>query len=425
MMPHTRTAQLEHKRMSYFRFIYGIGVFTYSLFTLRYNFQYHITRFNDVLIPLWIAYATGPYLLLKISKNFTISSVYLITLSLLCLSFLLYTAGGVEAPGIFWLAASPLLTGILLGLPGVIGGYLFISAIVALFWYLHSLGIGPNIVAEQNIYAQEKLINLLIFIFFSSFIAHHFFERERNYTKQLQEHNLDIDNLLRVLLHDIANTLSSMTYNLMRAKEDHTHASSNELDKIQRAVDDISDLLAQVRHLKSIKDGKASLPLQPISLSFVLSEVYESSEGAALQKGIKLAMDISRDRMQIMGERTILANTVLLNLMTNAIKFSHPGDRVDVRAYTNEEYAFIEIEDYGVGIPPEIMPYLFDVGVQTTRPGTHGEKGTGYGMPLVKEYLQLMEGVIEITSHVKSETSAVHGTKIVLRFPLFKAEAAP
>lgn len=409
------------KRITYFKVIYFIGVLVATVYIIKYNFVFHVTEFNNVIIPGWLIFLILPPLVLKFTKNYFISAITLASAAAFLVTYLLYTAGGGDAPGIFWLASYPLVLGILLGIPGAFFGYGLVGFIVVIFWILQSQNIGPNIIAEHGNYGREKLFNLVIFLIFTSFTTHHYIKGEEHFTKRLMEKNMDIDNLLRVLIHDIANTLSSMTYNLIKAREDGgKNMTSSELDKIEKAVDDITNLLAQVRHLKSIKDGKAELPLKPISLALILHEVYESTLSRSQQKGIKLCMDISRDRMIINAEKTILSNVVLLNLINNAIKFSHPGDRIDLRAYSTTEEVIIEIQDYGVGIPKDILDQIFNLNAQTTRIGTQGEKGTGYGMPLVKEYLQMMNGSINIFSQETASEHQPRGTRVVLKLPLAK-----
>jgi signal transduction histidine kinase len=269
-------------------------------------------------------------------------------------------------------------------------------------------------------YGYEKLFNIFTFLIFASYTTHHYIQGEQKFAKRLAEKNTDVENLLRMLLHDIANTLSTMTLNLLKVKEGDQDpmAGGNEIEKIEKAVDDINSLLAQVRHLKSVKDGKATLPLEPLPLQDLIAEVAVSTQALAWRKGIRVALDLCPEILVIQGERTILANIVLTNLLHNAVKFSNKGERIDLRAFQQESWAVIEIQDYGIGIPEELLEQIFNLNSQTTRLGTQGEKGTGYGMPLVKEYLQMMGGSIDIASHEKATNNHSQGTKVSLRFPI-------
>lgn len=410
------------KRLTYFKVIYFLGLAVTLVYLLKFNYQYGVSHYNAILIPTWVTLLLLPPLSLKFSKNYLLSASILCVMAAFIVSYFLYLSGGIDAPGIFWLTAIPLICGILIGVSGAVLGYTIVILALLFFWYTRVSGFGPNIIAQYGDYSEEKLFNIILFLLFSGFNTHYYIRGEKSLMKNLEEKNMDIENLLRVLIHDIANTLSTMTYNLVKAKEDREELSlsSLELDKIERAVDDIVNLLAQVRHLKSVKDGKAVMPLRPLNLTLVLHEVYENAVATAQQKGIKLQLDISRERMPIQGEKTILSNVVLSNLINNAIKFSHPGDRIELRAFPTESEVVIEIRDYGIGIPKEILANIFNLNSQTTRPGTQGEKGTGYGMPLVREYLQMMDGTIEVFSSEETSSCASSGTRVILKLPLTK-----
>jgi signal transduction histidine kinase len=345
------------------------------------------------------------------------AAVLLLLTLVFMMIMLIHLTGELFAPGIYWLATVPLATAILFGTRGAISGYFVVLASFTVFWLNHVMQTGPNLIPSPEVFREELILNLIVFIGFTSFTTHVYLRNEAVYAENLREKHNDVENLLRVLIHDIANTLSSMTLQLIRAKEEQP-MGGNELEKMERAVQEINNLLNQVRHLKSVKDGKATLPLRPMSLAKILNDIYENAEALASPKGIKLSLDMSRDKMLVNAEKTILGNVVLLNIISNAVKFSHPGDRIDIRAFTEEQTVTIVIQDYGVGIPLEILEKIFDIGSPTNRAGTHGEKGTGYGMPLVKEYIQMLKGTIEVASNESANSSQPQGTKVTLRLPL-------
>lgn len=415
--------EAHRKRLVYLKVVYLIGVVISAIYILRFNFEYGVDIYNTELLTTWGLLVVLPPILLYYSKNFLLSALSTCVLELGLVIYLLYLSGGVDAPGVFWLAGVPLVTAILLGFRGAALGYTILCTTMAFFWYSKVNGTAPTLILSRLNYGYEKLFNIFTFLVFASYTTHHYIQGEQKFAKRLAEKNTDVENLLRMLLHDIANTLSSMTLNLLKVKEGDSEssdssASGNEIEKIEKAVEEINSLLAQVRHLKSVKDGKATLPLQPLPLQELISEVAASTQVLAWQKNIRVALDLSPEVLTIQGERTILSNIVLTNLIHNAVKFSHRGERIDLRAFQQESWAVIEIQDYGIGIPEELLEQIFNLNSMTTRMGTSGEKGTGYGMPLVKEYLQMMGGSIDISSHEKPTLNHSQGTKVSLRFPL-------
>ena len=415
--------EISRNKWAYLKMVYALTGFNTLFYIVRFNVEYGVPDYNWILIPLWILMMVVPPAFIRFSGSYKSAAISVCSLTTLLTLVLVYLAGGLEAPGLLWLAAVPLVLGMLLGIRGAGVGYLVVFITLVIFVYTNLNGIGPNLIEQYGMPKLEKIINLCGFIVFASVTAHYYHKREERVAARLLQKNTDVENLLRVLMHDIANTLSRMTYDLVRHKEGHqSPTSSAEIDKIEKAMEDINTLLFQVRHMKSIKDGKSPLPLKGISLTMILHEVYEKVESLAQQKGIKLYFDIPREKIWVKGDKTILSNVVLLNLLTNAIKFSYAGDQVDLRAYPAKDSVIIEIQDYGIGIPADILANLFSVNYNTSRAGTFGETGTGYGLPLVKEYLQLMGGAIEISSREKDHDGIKRGTLVRLHMPLVTFE---
>ncbi|WP_340596388.1 sensor histidine kinase [Bdellovibrio sp. GT3] len=409
----------HRKRLLYMQIMYAFGAFMSVFYTFRFAGAFKSPEYTSIMTPLSIAIILGPPLLWYRFKLYRTAAVSLLITLIFMMILLIYVTGGLFAPGVYWLATIPLATAILFGTRGAITGYFIIFATLVVFILNNHMGVEPNLIPSPQVFKEELIFNLIGFLGYTSLTTHVYLRNEAAYAQTLRDKNNDVENLLRVLLHDIANTLSSMTLQLIRAKEEQT-TSTTELEKMERAVQEINNLLTQVRHLKSVKDGKARLPLKPMSLAKVLSDIYESAESLAGPKGIKLSLEIGREKMLVNAEKTILGNVVLLNIISNAVKFSHPGDRIDIRAFTSGTNVVVEIQDYGVGIPEAIQKNLFDIGSQTNREGTQGEKGTGYGMPLVKEYIQMLGGTIAVLSNESATDSRLQGTLVTLKLPLAK-----
>lgn len=412
--------EMMQKRLTYFRVIYLIGLISFSIFVVKFNVELNASHLNPILLPTLLIYLIAPPLTLKLFGNYILSAAILGGTSAFLAIYMIYVSGGNDAPGIVWLAAVPLYLGFLLGLPGVYAGYTIVTGTLIFFSNLKSKNIGPLVFMDQATIERERMLNLILFLLFSSVTTHLFIRSEEKFMKRLVEQNSYIDNLLRTVIHDISNSLTTMTYNLLKAKGYSENVHTTEFEKMEKAVNDIGQFLNQVRTLKSFKDGKSSFSLAPVSIQQMLSEVLEITRELADQKSVQVTLDISTEQMLIKGEKTILSNMVFMNLINNAIKFSYPGDNIQVKAYCLNSKAIIEIQDNGIGIPQEILKHVFDIHSKTSRPGTNGEKGTGYGLPLVKEYLELMGGKIEIFSEENQSEFRTRGTRVMVHFPLLK-----
>jgi len=100
------------------------------------------------------------------------------------------------------------------------------------------------------------------------------------------------------------------------------------------------------------------------------------------------------------------------NLLTNAIKFSYPGNKVEVFFKKNTDSCIVSVKDNGIGIPPEALASLFRIDIKQTTVGTNGEQGTGLGLILCKEFIEKHGGKIW------AESTPGKGSEFLFSLPL-------
>jgi signal transduction histidine kinase len=118
-----------------------------------------------------------------------------------------------------------------------------------------------------------------------------------------------------------------------------------------------------------------------------------------------------------MGDPVFFQHSILNNLFSNAMKFSKPSGRIRLEIVEQRNEVFIAIQDWGIGIPKALRRELFSTQGASSREGTAGEKGTGFGMPLVRTALQTMGGRIRVESRAAGEGSGESGTRVELWLP--------
>jgi signal transduction histidine kinase len=109
---------------------------------------------------------------------------------------------------------------------------------------------------------------------------------------------------------------------------------------------------------------------------------------------------------------TNMINTILRNLISNAIKFTQGFGTVIVNAELNGHEVTISVKDTGIGIPEESLKKLFRIDTKYSRPGTNKEQGTGLGLKLCKEFTELQNGRIWVESAVNK------GSEFLISIPL-------
>ena len=224
--------------------------------------------------------------------------------------------------------------------------------------------------------------------------------------------NSQQNELLHILYHDLANTFTSLTAQSMLMRESVCDKESHNLAMLQSSIRNGCRIIEMVR---TIGDTEARLKTSPINLKSAVDQSLSILESQIRKKDIVMKTDIDPE-VFIFAEEISLINSVLNNLLTNAVKFSYSGSTVEMNLTEEDDHIRLYFRDSGIGIPPHILESLFDPGNKGSRTGTSGEEGTGYGMPLVKKFIDRYGASIEVRSRTVEKYPDDHGTSVVLRF---------
>ncbi len=175
-------------------------------------------------------------------------------------------------------------------------------------------------------------------------------------------------------------------------------AQSEKLDIINHCGDHLLTLINNVLDVAKIEAGRVQLEIAPFDLGAMLREVADMMRLRAREKGLCLVLDqASKFPRYVQGDEARLRQ-VLINLVGNAVKFTHEGGvtiRVGARTDARSQL-LIEVEDTGPGIPPENLKQLFKPFVQLAD-GT-APSGTGLGLTISRQFVELMGGTISVES---------------------------
>jgi PAS domain S-box-containing protein len=155
----------------------------------------------------------------------------------------------------------------------------------------------------------------------------------------------------------------------------------------------IEDLLDSAR----IITGKLRIELEPIDLVPVLEAALDTVRPMAEAKGVSLAADFGPAPEETLGDSTRLQQ-VVWNLLTNAVKFTPEGGRVELRMESGVDNVRITVIDTGKGIEPEVLPFVFDPLRQADSSSARRYGGLGLGLSLVKHLVELHGGTITAMS---------------------------
>lgn len=246
---------------------------------------------------------------------------------------------------------------------------------------------------------------------------------------ELQKAHDQKANLLRALSHDITNPLTIVLGNVIvceAAIRNSKPIDEKKITMIKWAANNIKDMIDSVRVADAISSGKMALQLEPVPLTMLLDNAKMMFSDKMANKGIRLAYDAQRfSGLYVEAHATSLSNQVFNNLISNAIKFSNEGSQITVEVSRHESRTIVTLTDKGIGIPEDMVSKLFDGDSAISRKGTHGEKGTGFGLLLIKSCMERFGGFIEVSSRSIDSHPTDHGTTFTLTFVSAEAPSMP
>ena len=173
------------------------------------------------------------------------------------------------------------------------------------------------------------------------------------------------------------------------------------LQTIHDSGEHLLEMINDILDLSQIEAGKAVLNVSEFSLTNIVQKTVESLQEKAISEQIQLKLDLQidpqRDRFTADVSRL---EQILLNLSSNAIKFTPKGGGVTLRLWVEDDNAIFQVEDTGIGIPEEQLPLLFEKFQQLDTPLRRRYEGTGVGLALTKQLIELHRGRIEVESTV-------------------------
>ncbi|MEI6050854.1 MAG: HAMP domain-containing sensor histidine kinase [Bacteroidota bacterium] len=222
-----------------------------------------------------------------------------------------------------------------------------------------------------------------------------------HYNIELKELNAAKDKLFSIIAHDLRNPFHSFLSLTQFIAEDAGSFSAEEISKIgsgmHQAAKHLFSLLKNLLEWAEMQKGTIEIEAEDFSLSGLISESVKMAMEMGGQKGIEIVDNVAAPAYAYADKKMI--NSVLLNLFSNAVKFTPQGGCVTISAReTAEEMIEVSVKDTGIGIEDAIIGKLFMVGEKTSRTGTNGEPSTGIGLLLCKEFIEKNGGKIWVES---------------------------
>jgi PAS domain S-box-containing protein len=227
------------------------------------------------------------------------------------------------------------------------------------------------------------------------------------------------DDFLAMLGHELRNPLAAIASatEVLKRTGATTGTAGQSRAVIERQVRHLKRLVDDLVDAARVQGGKVTLDRRPIDLADAVHHAVSVLQGAGESK--QHLVEVDAESVGVSVDPTRLEQ-ILVNLLTNAVKFTPVGRAIRVRVQAEVDAAICIVEDEGLGMAPEILPRIFDLFFQGDRTAARTEGGLGIGLTLVKTLTELHGGTVE------ARTAGLgRGSTFVIRLPKVMIPTAP
>ncbi|MBN2522361.1 MAG: hypothetical protein JXB24_03755 [Bacteroidales bacterium] len=221
--------------------------------------------------------------------------------------------------------------------------------------------------------------------------------------ENLKELNLTKDKFFSIIAHDLKNPFNTILGFAELLDKNYDRLSEDKRRSFSKAIHDSSEnvynLLENLLHWARSQTDSVKIAPVAFTINDLIEENIELLKEMFNKKNINIRFE-SDGKLNVFADRNMV-NTVIRNLLTNAVKFTNEKGEVIISLRKEENKVLLEVKDNGIGISEEDKTKLFEIDGHILREGTSGELGTGLGLILCKEYIEKNKGKISVESKVE------------------------
>ena len=224
------------------------------------------------------------------------------------------------------------------------------------------------------------------------------------------------ENFAAIVSHELKSPLGAVQQNLFvleaELADTLTEKQKDRMGKMKGRIADLIELIHTWLRVISVDIMAIKDQFAPTSVTLVLTKAIDSVQSHAKRKNIDIALSIADPISLIYGEERTLTEAVI-NITTNAIKYSHADSEIDITAEEANEHILISISDHGVGISEEDLPHIFD-DFYRGKSGREIARGAGIGLAISRRIIETHEGSIS------AESELGKGSKFIIQIPAYE-----
>ena len=238
-------------------------------------------------------------------------------------------------------------------------------------------------------------------------------DRLRQQVQALEAARRQTDEFLALLAHELRNPLAPIKNAVSLMQMGGLSASMTEWYRtvIDRQVTLLTRMVDDLLDVSRIESGKISLRREPVDLALVVESAVDAARPLVQARRHSLEIIVPGEPLRVSGDLTRLVQ-VVLNLLTNAAKYTPEGGQIRLAVAREGEAVAIRVRDTGLGIPADLLPRVFDLFTQGDRSLERSEGGLGIGLALVRHLVERHGGTVEAHSD-----GAGRGSELVVRLP--------
>ncbi len=206
--------------------------------------------------------------------------------------------------------------------------------------------------------------------------------------------------------HELRTPLSAMkilSESLLHQEDVKPELYREFLKDIDSEVDRLNNIIEDLLSLVDMDQEKLQLNYEVVSLNKLISGVIHSLKPLAKKNDININLHKSKDVNIDIDKSKI--QQALMNIISNGIKYTHKGGKINIWVYSENDFSVIKIVDNGMGIPGESIPFIFDKFYRVDKARSRNTGGTGLGLSITKQIIELHQGRIIVESKVDEGTS--------------------
>lgn len=230
---------------------------------------------------------------------------------------------------------------------------------------------------------------------------------------ELKRSNQIKDLMFSIISHDLRGPIGSMKtmLNILMQKDNTADKFiSNAIKNLNKTADNTLILLENLLIWAKSQKQDLEIKEESISAHSQIEDIVTLFHHFITEKAINLELDLSK-KYDVKVDKNIF-NTILRNLMSNAIKFTPKDGEIKIRSWKKEDRLFISIKDSGIGMSKEVQYNILKEGQMISTAGTNKEKGSGLGLILCNNLIKRSKGELIINSKEGS------GTEIIIQLPV-------